>query len=172
MTRRQLSIATIVIVASAGIIACDGQESLSPLAPPISHADEGSAKLSSTAASRRGDAFRVTKNCRSYTGRGGEKCTVTSSTLNAIKPGSTIVYASDADPTGWLDTDIVIDLPGSGRHAAFGHCSLDLVTGDGECRLTGGIGKFEELRASVVVSHLGGFDYAWEGTYTLGSRRE
>lgn len=170
MTRRRLLIATAAVAASVGIAACDGQDRSSPMGPSTSASSAASLSRSPSATSRQSNVLRVTKDCTLYTGRAGDTCTVTSSTFNAIKPGSTITYASGAAANGFLDTDIVIDPPGRSGHMAFGHCSLDLVTGDGRCTLSGGTGKFEDVSASVVVSHLGGPNYGWEGTYSVGSK--
>ena len=170
MTRRRLLIAATAVVASLGITACDDQSS--PMGLALSASSEASLSRSPSSNSRRSNVLRVTKDCSDYTGRAGDICTITSSTYNGIRRGSTITYASGADANGWLDTDIVIDPPGRSRHMAFGHCSLDLVTGDGQCTLSGGIGKFENFSATVVVSHLGGPNYGWLGTYSLGSRRD
>jgi hypothetical protein len=172
MPHRKLFIAT-AIVASATITACDSDRSSSPTAPSPAVLGSANAARSSSAQSRRGKVFRVTKECSLYTGRAGEICTITSSTLNAIEVGSRIVYASDANPTtGWLDTDVVLYPPGRGKHTGSGHCALSLVTGDGTCTLSGGTGKFQQFHATVVVSHLGGVNYAWEGTYSHGPERD
>ena len=49
--------------------------------------------------SARTRSLHVTKECSEYGGVAGSFCTITSSNLNAIKPGSRVVYASAAgDP--------------------------------------------------------------------------
>ena len=119
----------------------------------------------SAGSSPRSGALNVTKDCSTYFGRAGDYCTITSSNLKAIEVGSRITYASAAV---WpnLDTDIVLDPPGPGNNRAFGHCTLNLVTGIGVCTLSGGTGKFTWLQASVAVSYVGGPTFAWDGTYS------
>jgi hypothetical protein len=79
------------------------------------------------------------------------------------------VYAS---PATWplLDTDVVLDPPGPGNNAAFGHCALSLETGVGVCTFSGGTGQFTHFHARVAVSYLGGPNYAWEGTYSFSPK--
>ena len=54
---------------------------------------------------------------------------------------------------GPLDSDVVLDLPGPGNNAAFGHCTLNAVKQ--ECTFWGGTGKFTHFSATVEVSDLG-----------------
>jgi hypothetical protein len=114
--------------------------------------------------SPRSGTFRVEKACPTYTGAAGDICTITSSTLAEIEPGSTIRYATKAAGAS-LDTDVRLDLPGPGNNAAFGHCTIDLSTGSGACVLGGGTGKFTWFHAQVDVTPLGGTDFAWIGSY-------
>src|SRR6476661_1235683 len=118
----------------------------------------------SAAASPRRGALHVTKECSTYTGHAGDICTITSSNVEQIEPGSRVIYASDAVGAS-LDTDVRLDLPGPGNNAAFGHCTLSLATGIGECNFSGGTGKFSWFHASVAVSPLGGPNFAWDGSY-------
>jgi hypothetical protein len=112
------------------------------------------------------------KNCSGYHGLAGETCTVTSSTLKQIEPGSTITYASGADLNAFLNTDVILDLPGPGNNTAFGHCELSLVTGLGLCTFSGGTGKFTWFNATADVSPLGDMNFAWDGTYRFGPHAE
>ena len=113
----------------------------------------------------------MTKECSTYTGHAGDVCTITSSNVEEIEVGSTIVYARDADfSTLSLDSDVVLDPPGPGNNTAFGHCNLILVTGIGLCTFSGGTGKFTHFHGSANVSYLGGPNYAWDGTYSFGPR--
>jgi hypothetical protein len=119
----------------------------------------------------RSGIFHVEKNCSDYRGGPGDSCTITSSTLKQIE-GSTITYASGADLNGQLDTDVVLDPPGPGNNAAFGHCTIDLVQGTGQCEFTGGTGKFTWFHAHVDVLPLGpreDLNFEWvNGTYSFG----
>jgi hypothetical protein len=159
----QMGVSLLALVVSAGCTAGDVTGSLSPdrearLRAPVSSANQSSP--------RSGDLI-IRKDCHLYAGQAGDICTITESSLEAIEVGSTITYASSV-VSGFLDTDIILDLPGPGNNAAFGHCSLSLATGVGECRLSGGTGKFTQLHARVAVSPLGGSDFAWNGTYGYG----
>ena len=115
-----------------------------------------------SAASPRHGELHATKECSQYHGQPGEFCTFTSSNLRALKVGSRIIYASAAGATG-LDTDVLIDA-GHGTTAS-GHCVLDFATGLGACSFWKGTGRFSGFSASVVVSYLGGPNWAWDGTY-------
>ena len=79
--------------------------------------------------------------------------------------------AQAAGPTG-LDTDVILDPPGPGNNAAFGHCTVDLNKIDGTtgCVFSGGTGKFTWFHASVVLSVVGGAVLAWDGTYSFSPR--
>jgi hypothetical protein len=117
-------------------------------------------------ASPRSGELHVTKNCSHYTGAAGSFCTITSSSLNAIKVGSRVVYASAADPTaGLLDSDLVID--GPGNNSAFGHVVLDLSTLSGVVTLSGGTGKFTHFHAGPITVACPAFpDCSWDGPYS------
>jgi hypothetical protein len=123
----------------------------------------------SAATSPRGGTLHVGKDCSAYTGHAGDFCTITSSTLKEIEAGSRVTYASDAVGT-LLDTDVVLNPPGPGNNAAFGHCTLSLETGIGVCNFSGGAGEFTWFHASVAVSPLGGPSFAWNGTYNFSPR--
>ena len=118
--------------------------------------------------SPRSGELRVTKECGSYSGLAGQHCTITSSSLSAIKPGSKVIYASDAgDPIpGQLNSDLIID--GPGNNDAYGHVVLDLTTFTGIVTLSGGTGQFRGLDARVAVTPLGWPNFAWDGNYTFG----
>ena len=123
--------------------------------------------LSGLAASfPRSGELHVVKECSQYAGQAGQFCTITSSNLAEIEQGTRVIYASNlAFPL--LDSDVVLDLPGPGNNKAFGHCRLNLITKVGLCTFSGGTGKFTHFSARADVSSLGGFDWAWNGTYTF-----
>ena len=112
--------------------------------------------------------FHLTKNCTDYHGQIGEFCSVMSSNLPAIGAGAKIFYMQAAGPAS-LDSDIVI-YAGSGNTAT-GHCALDFSTGLGLCTLAGGTGTLDRIHAGVDVSYLGGYDWAWDGTYRFNEGR-
>jgi len=85
-----------------------------------------------------------------------------SSNVPAITVGTKIFYAQAAGPTS-LDSDVI--LYAGPRNTATGHCALDFATGLGQCRLFGGTGTLDGIRARVDVSYISGDDWAWDGTY-------
>jgi hypothetical protein len=142
------------IIGSVIVTACSDTTAPTQLAPGASE-------------SARSGIFHVVKNCSDYHGLAGDTCTIMSSTLKQLE-GATITYASGADLNGLLNTDVVLDPPGPGNNAAFGHCELSLVTGIGVCTFSGGTGKFTWFHARADVSPLGGLNFAWDGTYRFG----
>ncbi len=110
----------------------------------------------------RSGALHMTKECSEFTGLADSFCTITSSSLPAITVGSRVVYLQAAGATS-LDSDIVL-VVGPGNYA-LGHVTLDLATGLGEVTLSGGTGKFASFNAKVIVSHVSGPNWAWDGKY-------
>jgi hypothetical protein len=110
--------------------------------------------------------FHLTKVCPPSTMQGqiGDYCTVTSSNVPAISVGTKIFYAQAAGLTS-LDSDVILYV-GPGKTAT-GHCDLDFATALGRCTLSGGTRTLDGIRARVDVSHLGGDDWAWDGTYRI-----
>ena len=127
-------------------------------AVPSSAANSGS--------SPRLGALHVTKECSQYNLGAGSFCTITSSNLTAIKPGSKVVYATAAgDPTpGVLDSDLVIDGPGS--NTAMGHVLLDVRTLTGVVTFSGGTGVFTHFHAGPLAVACPAFpDCSWDGPF-------
>ena len=89
-------------------------------------------------------------------------------TVLRLAVGSKIVYASALEGP-LLNSNVVLEVrPGN---TAFGHCTIDLsATPNGVCTFSGGTGQFIHFQASVVVSHLGTVNYAWDGTYSFSPR--
>jgi hypothetical protein len=118
-----------------------------------------------SAAARKG-AIHVTKNCVGYVGAAGQFCTITSSNIAEITPGSQVFYQDAANsPAGMLDTNVVlVAAPG---HWAVGRCTLDLATFRGVCTFSDGNGQLAGFHARVNVSWLGGDDFSWDGTYSF-----
>lgn len=159
MIRRHLIASA--IVAAAVTTAC------SDTMAPRDLASEGL-----SASSSRSGTFHVEKECSTYTGQAGDICTITSSSLKEIEPGSRVIYADAVSSGGILDTDVRLDVPGPGNNAAFGHCTVDLNNIDGTtgCVFSGGTGKFQWFHASVVLTPVGGAVLAWDGTYSFSPR--
>jgi hypothetical protein len=118
-------------------------------------------------ATARSGALHVTKNCSQYTGAGGSFCTITSSNINAIKPGSRVVYSSAANfNLGVLDSDLAIE--GPGQNTAFGHVVLQLSTLSGTVTLSGGTGVFTYFHAGPITVACPAFpDCSWDGPYSF-----
>jgi hypothetical protein len=127
--------------------------SLAALAPAVTASEGGSHSR----------ALHITKECSKYLGAAGEFCTITSSNVKAIPVGSRVIY-EHALTSAILDTDITLDPPGRGD-VAFGHVTLPVPAGPGVAVFTGGTGKLAGFTATVAVTALGGYDWAWDGTY-------
>lgn len=133
-------------------------------------ATTGVSGLALSASPRSGD-LHVTKECSQYTGLAGGFCTITSSNVKAIEPGTKVIYVLASGAT-LLDTDIVLDTPGPGNNKAFGHCTVDLATFLGVCTFSGGTGKFTGFSATAQVTPPTADDPAnfhWDGTYGFNS---
>lgn len=120
----------------------------------------------------RSGELHVTKECTEYTRLAGGFCTITSSNIEQIEVGSKVIYTSDAGPTG-SDTDLVLNPPGPGNNAAFGHVVLAFAAGLGSITFSGGTGKFTHFSASAVVTRIGApalKTWSWDGTYSFDPR--
>jgi hypothetical protein len=117
----------------------------------------------------RSGTLQVTKECSAYTGLAGDFCTITSSNVEEIVPGTRVVYEKAAG-AGSLDTDVLLDA-GSGNTAA-GHVVLDLASGSGVATFSAGTGKFAGFEARADVSADAAGLWHWEGTYSLDSIAE
>jgi hypothetical protein len=120
----------------------------------------------SVSASPRSGSLQVEKECSEYQGQPGQFCTITSSSLSEIAPGSRVVYTQPAGiPAGMLDSNVLLDAGGGNR--AIGRCTLDFATGRGLCTFSDGTGQFAGFHARVEVTPPGfeGDDWHWRGTY-------
>lgn len=113
----------------------------------------------------RSGELSVKKQCVGYVGQAGGTCTIWQSNVAAVEVGSTITYLQPAGADGMLNSDVILDPPGPGNNAAFGHCSVNLGTGYGNCAFAGGTGKYQHFHAAVAVSPLGWPNFAWTGRY-------
>jgi hypothetical protein len=170
MIRRQRLIRTAftAVAASFAIAACDSSSAPSPTDPSgASGTQGGPTELGSPASAPRHGELHLTKSCPVYTGQPGSYCTITSSNLASIPAGTNVIYTSAKGETA-LSTDIVLDTPGPGNNAAFGHVELNLVTRHGVVTLNGGTGKFRGIQANAEVTFLGGGpNWAWDGTFSF-----
>lgn len=110
--------------------------------------------------------LQVDKECSEYQGQPGQFCTITSSDISEITPGSKVIYTQPAGiPVGMLDSNVVLDAGDGSR--AIGRCTLDFATGLGLCTFSDGTGRFAGFHARVEVSppRYDGDDWHWRGTY-------
>jgi hypothetical protein len=119
----------------------------------------------------RNGRVHITKDCTAYNGLPGGHCTIASSNLSAIPPGSNVYYdQAFGVPAGLLDSNVVLDAGNGNR--ALGRCTLDGSTGLGLCTFSDGTGQLAGFTARINVSFLGGKLWAWEGTYSYSSLPE
>ena len=121
---------------------------------------------SSVSASPRSGFLQVEKECSDYQGQPGQFCTIASSSLEEIAPGSKVVYTQPANiPVNMLDSNVLLDAGDGNR--AIGRCTLDFATGRGLCTFADGTGRFAGFHARVDVSPpaFDGDDWHWRGTY-------
>lgn len=116
--------------------------------------------------SERSGEFHATKECSGFNKQPGSFCTITSSTLKTIKVGSKVVYLQPMSLFASSRSDVVLHLP-HGNSVAYGHCALNFANGLGVCTFSGGTGKFKGFHANVAVTHIGGLNWAWNGTYSF-----
>jgi hypothetical protein len=154
---RKLRVPTLALLVAASLVVAASVLSVTASAQPGSRANHGARP------------FHLIKNCEGNGGQIGDFCTVTSSNLPAIGAGAKIFYMQAAEPPT-LDSDIVIYV--ASGNTATGHCALDFLTGTGLCTISGGTGTLVRLHARVDVSHLGGYDWAWDGTYRFNEGRD
>ena len=152
-----MAVALTAMVVAAGCSSGDLNQPLSP--DRISSANNES--------SARSGILATEKDCTNYYGRAGDTCTLTESNVKEIEVGSTVHYLVAANlETLTYDGAVVLDPPGPGNNAAFGHCTVNLAAGTGICMFSGGTGKFTSFNARVDVTPVGGAIYAWNGTYS------
>ena len=126
-----------------------------------------SAASSQNQAPRQTKAFHATKDCSGSSGVPGSYCTVRTSNVKALKPGSRIFYLEQSGKTT-LDSDIVIFVQRG--TVANGHCLLHLATGKGLCTISNGTGALAgfHLRVRVTADPSIARLYHWDGTYSFG----
>lgn len=105
------------------------------------------------------------KDCAKYFGLAGDTCTITKSNLKEIGVGSVIHYLQAANSAFTTSGDVLLDAGGSNK--AFGHCTVERLTGTGVCTFNGGAGIFSFFSARVAVTRVGGVIDAWDGTYSF-----
>ena len=113
----------------------------------------------------------ITKECSQYTGAPGSFCTITSSNLPQIPAGTKVYYDQAAGiPSGMLDSNVVLRV--GQADWAVGRCTLDGNTGAGICRFSDGVGPLTGFSARVVVTHTGGPNYTWNGSFHFNGQED
>ena len=151
---------------------CSRTDATLPMSPDAQPALGQSVAPSLSEVFPRSGVLHVTKECSEYTRLAGSFCTITSSNLDEIEVGTKVIYAIASGPTV-LDTDVILELPGPGNNAAFGHVVLALAAGQGTVTFSGGTGKFTHFHGSVVVTRIGApalRTWSWDGTYSFSPR--
>ena len=96
----------------------------------------------------------MTKECSEYTGLAGGFCTITGSNLNAIRPGTKVIYTNPAVVGTVLSSDLYVD--GPGNNDAYGHVDLNVAPGptqwSGPLTFTSGTGRFSGFHATLRVT--------------------
>jgi hypothetical protein len=112
--------------------------------------------------------LHITKECHEFSGQAGGFCTITGSNLNAISPGTKVVYTNPSFAQGVLSSDLVVD--GPGNNDAYGHVQLNLTTWLGPLFFSGGSGQLSGFHAAVLVNcKPAGSPCTWDGPYWFTS---
>ena len=160
------------LLAMALVGGCSASDATDPMSSNAHTSITGANAPAFSESFPRSGALHVTKECTEYTRLAGGFCTITSSNIPQIEVGSKVVYTSDAGATG-SDTDLVLDPPGPGNNAAFGHVVLAFAAGLGTITFSGGTGMFTHFNASAVVTRIGApalKTWSWDGTYSFDPR--
>src|ERR1700730_10224632 len=164
-----MALPLLALLAAGG---CSGRDATAPMSQPkspsVSAADRQADDDNDGESSRRSGALHVTKECSQYTRLAGSFCTITSSNLKQIAVGTKVIYQKASGPA-LLDTDVILQPP-RGKSVAYGHVVLNLVTAQGVVTLSGGTGKFREIRARADITHVTGKNCAWNGTYSFSNK--
>lgn len=157
----RMALPLLALVAAGG---CSGRDATAPISRDATLSANGPLSSSMESVARSG-SFHATKECSEFHRLAGEFCTITSSNLREIPVGTRVYYLSDGGATA-LDSDVILDPPGPGNNTAFGHVVLTYATRSGTVTLDGGTGQFSGIHATVAVTHLGGVNWDWQGTYS------
>jgi hypothetical protein len=84
-----------------------------------------------------------------------------------IELDATVTYLDPPSVFTTKGSDVVLDLPGAGNNAAYGHCALDLSSNRGLCTFSGGTGKFKWFNANLIVSDPSGLTWQLNGVYSF-----
>jgi hypothetical protein len=122
------------------------------------------------ASSAQNGQLHITKLCPDYHGGPGDHCTIATSSLAALPPGTTVYYDQALGiPAGNLDSNVMLFV--SSGDWAVGRCSVEAATGKGLCTVTDGVGPLAGFtaRVNVVIDFATGITY-WDGTYSFDAK--
>jgi hypothetical protein len=111
--------------------------------------------------------IHITKLCSDYHGLAGDHCTIATSNLPELPPGTTVYYdQAFGIPAGNLDSNVMLFV--SSGDWAVGRCTVEGATGKGLCNVTDGVGPLAGFtaRVDVVINPTTGITY-WDGTYSF-----
>jgi hypothetical protein len=111
----------------------------------------------------------ITKLCPAYTGAAGDHCTIATSDVTVLPPGTTVYYnQAFGIPAGNLDSNVMLYV--SSGDWAVGRCTVEGATGHGLCTVSDGVGPLAgfSARINVVIDPVTGITY-WDGTYSFNS---
>ena len=111
--------------------------------------------------------LKVSKECSQYSGGVPSFCTVTESSLGAIKTGSKVLYYGPvANNPAFSSNNVVLD-DGAGN-TAVGNCIVDFGDGPaGFCAFYAGSGTLAGFQAIVKVTVDAKQIWHWDGGYLL-----
>ncbi len=164
MTYR-IALSLLALVVAGG---CSARDATAPMSPDIQSGDL-QAVASSSASSVRSGTLHAVKECSGFTGGPGSFCEITESNVKEIEVGSRIYYLNPMAVFTTAGTDVILDLPGPGSNAAYGHCALNAAVGVGLCTFSGGTGKFTHFNGSFVVSDPSAGSWDLNGAYSFGN---
>jgi len=112
----------------------------------------------------------IVENCSgTMTGKAGEYCTVTSSSVPAIPKGTKVVYSSPVISSSvFLSSNVAITA--SSANTATGYCMVDLHTGVGMCTFWKRTGTLAGFHAVVHGSFESATAYHWDGFYSVARK--
>ena len=111
--------------------------------------------------------LHITKLCSDYKGAAGDHCTIATSNVFVLPPGTTVYYdQAFGIPAGNLDSNVMLCV--SSGHWAVVRCTVEGATGQGLCTVTDGVGPLAGFtaRINVVINSTTGITY-WDGTYRI-----
>jgi hypothetical protein len=121
------------------------------------------------ASSEQNGQLHITKLCPDYHYAAGDHCTIATSNVSELPPGTTVYYdQAFGIPAGNLDSNIMLFV--SSGDWAVGRCTVEAATGKGLCSVTDGVGPLAGFtgRVNVVIDFTTGITY-WDGTYSFNA---